>query len=100
MQVAIWDPRASSARPQTILVAPQNMPQLTQVQASYDGHVITAGARTGQVGSGHMRSPCTGQTYNNPRSLVLRESLVNSARTRPCAQYDYMTRSVMVTLST
>lgn len=57
MQIAIWDPRASSARPQTTLIAPQNMTRLTQVQASYDGHVITAGARNGQVSTSHVWKP-------------------------------------------
>ena len=49
VQVTIWDPRADSSRRQTTLVAPQNMPQLTQVQVSSDGNVITAGTKNGYV---------------------------------------------------
>ncbi|CAL5224846.1 g7602 [Coccomyxa viridis] len=48
-EVTIWDPRADSSRRQTTLVAPQNMPQLTQVQVSSDGNVITAGTKNGYI---------------------------------------------------
>ena len=63
VQVVIWDPRADSSRRAITLVAPQSMTQLTQVQVSSDGHVITAGARNGHVSSQHIWAPIWMQTY-------------------------------------